>query len=56
MWCPAMEAQLCQLGIFRIVTGKPQEPLPLVLIIHRQDINGQDKPLPQAALILNGRV
>jgi hypothetical protein len=36
-WRPAMEARLRQLGIFRIVTGETQEPLPPGLIPHTRD-------------------
>jgi transposase InsO family protein len=55
-WRPAMEARLRQFGIFRIVTGETQEPLPPALIPHTQDAQGHDEPLPQAALILNGQM
>jgi hypothetical protein len=51
-----MEARLRQLGVFRIVTGKTQEPLPPGLIPHMQDAQGHDEQLPQAALILNGQM
>jgi transposase InsO family protein len=55
-WRPAMEARLRQLSIFRIVTGETQELLPPGLILHTQDTQGHDEPLPQAALILNGQM
>jgi hypothetical protein len=55
-WCPAMEARLRQFGVFCIVTGKTQEPLPPSLIQPTQDAQGHNEPLPQAALILNGQM
>jgi hypothetical protein len=55
-WRPAMETRLRQFGIFRIITGETQEPSPPALIPHTQDANGQDEPLPPAALILNGQM
>jgi hypothetical protein len=55
-WCPAMEARLHQFGVFRMVTGETQEPLPPGLIPPTQDAQGHNEPLPQAALILNGQM
>jgi hypothetical protein len=55
-WHPAMEARLHQFDVFRIVTGKTQEPSPPALILHMQDANSQDKPLLQAALIHNSQM
>jgi hypothetical protein len=51
-----MEARLRQFGAFCIVTGKMQEPLLPALILHTQGAQGNDEPLSQAALILNGQM